>query len=141
MIALLGLSASTALAAAPEGAQKAPLFGPNYTVSGFDCSTGAFPTPKTFGFVVLNTPGNEMTVTGEVALKRAAKNTAYEVIDVQDIGGFCFNFVVGTITTNNKGNGNLHFAVERLTGSTEFWVALWNVPGEEFLGNSAVELD
>jgi hypothetical protein len=141
-LSLLGLSASTALAAAPEGAQKAPIFGPNASFSGITCETGAAPTPKTFGFVVLNTPGNEMTLSGEVALKRAASKTTYIVFDEQGVGGTCFTFFAGEITTNKKGNGNLHFTNERVPGSTKFFVTIFNLSNvEENYGSPAVELD
>ncbi len=141
-MSMLGLSASTALAAAPEGAQKAPLFGPNVFASGITCESGAAPTPKKFGFVVLDTPGNEMTLTGEVALKRAASNTTYGVFDAQDVGGLCSSFFAGEITTNKKGNGNLHFTGERIPGSTKFLVIMFNLANSaENYGSPAVELD
>src|SRR5438552_7317219 len=108
-MSLFALYASTALAQAPEGAQKAPLYGPE-AASGFSCEAGVFPTPKKFGFVVLNTPGNEATLSVEVALKRAAPNTEYTVFVDQSTGPFCaFSPASSNITTNKKGNGNLHF--------------------------------
>src|SRR5713226_5268094 len=96
------LSASGALAQAPEGAQKAPLYGPN-AASGFSCEAGVFPTPKTFGFVVLDTPGKEATVSVQVALKRAAPKTEYTVFVAQSMGSLCtFSFSSSNITTNKK---------------------------------------
>ena len=141
-LGLSALGASSALAAAPEGAQKAPLYGPN-AASGFSCESGVFPTPKQFGFVVLNTPGNEATVSVEVALKRAAPNTEYIHVFVdQSTGPFCtVSFATSNITTNKKGNGNLHFTVERVPTATKFWVGMTSASFSETIGSSSVELD
>ena len=140
---LVALSASPVLAQGHhhggkghKGAQKAPLYGPN---PGAPCPTGATATPQTFGFAVLNTPGDETTVTGEVSLKHAARNTTYEVVNNQDDSGFCAVIGVGNLTTNRKGNGSLHFTTARLPGSTRFWVTLKTAPEE--LNTPAVELD
>ena len=150
-LALSALGATPALAqrhhegkGAPEGAQKAPMFGPNVEQSGFTCEGGANPTPKTFGFVVLNTPGNDTTLSGELALKRAAPNTTYEVATEQSVvSPSCVSIptIVGTLTTNAKGNGNLHFTTERITEATKFWLVAPNATHTEFYGSSAVELD
>jgi hypothetical protein len=139
---LSALGASSALAQAPEGAQKAPLYGPE-AASGFSCEAGVFPTPKTFGFVVLNTPGSEATVGGEIALKRAAPNTEYSAFVEQATGPFCTGSPASrNITTNKKGNGNLHFSVERMPTATKFWVAIESTSNaSETIGSSSVELD
>ena len=140
-LALSALGASSALAAAPQGAQKAPIFGPNVENSGFTCKGGAAPTPKTFGFVVLNTPGNDTTLSGEVALKGAAPNTTYAVdVEKEVPPTLCFVSTVGAITTNKKGNGNAHFTVARPLG-TKFWIAVVNQVRHEVYGSPAVELD
>src|SRR6202007_2791760 len=108
--ALSAVGTSTALAqrhhagnGAPEGAQKAPLYGPAPTTN---CGSGAETTDKTFASAFSNTPGNEMTLSGEVSLKRAAPNTTYdiEVVEVTVVG--CSETSAGTITTNKRGNGN-----------------------------------
>lgn len=135
-VSLSAGGASSAAAQAPEGAQKAPMYGP---VSGSTCETGGLPTLQTFGFAVLNTPGDETTVTGEVSLKHAAPNTTYEVVNDQDISGLCMFIGVGNLTTNRKGNGNVRFTTERLPGSTRFWVTMKTAPEE--LTTPAVELD
>src|ERR1700740_265478 len=139
---LSALGASSALAEAPEGAQKAPLYGPE-AANAFSCEAGVFPTPKTFGFAVLNTPGNEATVSGEIALKHAAPNTEYIGVFVdQSTGALCTpSPVTGVITTNKKGNGNLHFSVERVPSATKFWVGMTSASGTETIGSSSVELD
>jgi hypothetical protein len=139
---LSALSASTALAQAPGGAQKAPLYGPQ-AANGFSCEAGVFPTPKKFGFVVLDTPGNEATVSGEIVLKRAAPNTEYVGVFVdQSNGPFCTGIPIGNnITTNKKGNGNLHFSVERVPSATKFWVGMTSATALETIGSSSVELD
>ena len=140
-LTLSAVGASSAVAAAPEGAQKAPLYGPK-AESGFSCEAGVFPTPETFGFVVLNTPGNETTVSGEVVLKHAAPDNTYPVVFVQQVAGsFCTvsNIVSTAFTTNKRGNANLHFRVLRDATATKFWVGIGFEPGT--FGSPAVELD
>jgi hypothetical protein len=138
---LSALGASSALAQAPEGAQKAPLYGPK-AGNGFSCEAGVFPTPKTFGFVVLDTPGNEATVSAQVALKRAAPNTEYSVFVAQNIPFGCVNIPASSnITTNKQGNGNLHVTVERVPTADKFWVGVASTSSQETIGSSSVELD
>jgi hypothetical protein len=142
-LSLSALGASSALAEAPEGAQKAPLFGPESI--GFLCFGGT-PTAETFGFVVLNTPGNESTLTGEVVLKRAAPNTTYNVADLQSQGGTsCAGaFRSGQeLHTNRQGNGTVKFSVERDPGFDEFSVAVstGQFPINNAFISPAVELD
>jgi hypothetical protein len=49
---------------------------------------------------------------------------------------------VGTITTNNKGNGNLHFTDEHVPGSTKFFVSVEILTGPpDFFASPSVELD
>jgi hypothetical protein len=148
-VSLSALYASPALArpghhhkrkGAPEGAQKAPLYGP---LTSLACG-GASPTPATFRFVVLDTPGNEMTVSAEVALKRAHPNESYFVSiwqapasgpgTCQSLGG------VGPFSTNSQGNGNFHITQPRLPGSTSFFVQVVSATSED-LASPAVELD
>jgi hypothetical protein len=137
-LTLSAVGAGSALAEAPEGAQKAPLFGPNPQG---DCETGAGATPKTFGFAVLNTPGNEMTLSGEVALKRATRETTYRVVAEQVIfARECAETEVGNITTNKEGNGDLHFSTERIPLATRFWVAIRREVTNTY-ASPAIELD
>jgi hypothetical protein len=137
---LSAVGASSALAEAPEGAQTVPLYGPKAEFEA--CAIGAAPTPNTFGFVVLNTPGNEMTLSGEVALKGAKPNTEFAVDVTEAIPpSFCVFKHLGTITTNTNGNGNLHFTDERSPGSTKFLVEIFKHANEEDFANSSVELD
>ena len=137
---LVALSASPALAQGHhhggkghKGAQKAPLYGPN---PGAPCPTGATATPQTFGFAVLNLPGDKTMVTGEVALKHGAPKTTYKVELAQDEPG-CNTTPVGELKTNAKGNGNLHFSTERVPGTTKFFIG---VLGPEEFSSPAVEL-
>jgi hypothetical protein len=139
--ALSALGASSALAQGPEGAQKAPLF--EQPAEPEDGCTAAGPPGKTSGFAVLNTPGNDMTVTGEVSLKRGAPNTTYDVIVEQhftpgELG--CAETFGGTLTTNNKGKGNAHVNLGRVPGTTTFSVELESGSEPEFV-SSEVELD
>jgi hypothetical protein len=138
-LSLSAVSASSALAEAPEGAQKAPLYGPA-AAAAFGCESGVLPTPETFGFVVLNTPGDETTVSAEVALKHAQPNTEYRLFVAQDTGPVCpFSFAGSNLTTNTEGNGNLYFTVERVPTATKFWVGIEG--GSQTYGSPAVELD
>jgi hypothetical protein len=128
-LTLSAVGAGSALAELPEGAQTAPLYGPFSSSGGIFCDTGALPTPETFGFVVLNTPGGDTTLTGEVALKHAAPNTTYvvEIIgaEVAPPHGCVTNFpLIGDITTNKNGNGNLHFTTDRRTVANKFFVTV-----------------
>ena len=103
---------------------------------------GVLPTPETFGFVILNTPGSETTVRGEVVLKHAAPDTTYPVVFVQQVeGSSCVvaNTVSNAFTTNERGNANLHFKVPRDPTATKFWVGIGLEPGT--FGSPAVELD
>jgi hypothetical protein len=134
-LTLSAVGASSVLAAAPEGAQKVPLYGP-FNPAGLNCATGGTPTPGTFGFAVLNTPGDETTLSGEIALKHVAPNATYPVDVLQD----CGSTFVGTITTNTKGNGNLEFTTERDPGTTEFIVDV-NAGTLEEIVSPVVELD
>jgi hypothetical protein len=138
-MSVFALSASTALAAAPEGAQKASL----YDIVGKEgnCTTGFPAVGATHGFVVLNTPGDESVVTGEVSLKRGSPNTTYNVFLYQDII-LCNFALVATLQTNGQGNGNAHFEVPRNPVATDFFVAVLHKspPISEF-GSPAVELD
>ena len=138
-LALSAVGTSSALAAAPEGAKKSPIFGPEVFASGVSCE-GAVATPQHFGFVVLDTPGNETTVSGEVSLKHVAKETTFVVELFQGAPSFaCMGEEVGKLTTNRNGNGNLHFTHARFPGSSEFFI-LAGTP-IEFLASHVVELD
>jgi hypothetical protein len=132
-LSLCAVGASSALAEAQKGAQKAPLYGPN---DGYYCYLGGFPTATTHGFVVFNTPDSRATLSGEVALKGAPPNATYQVVVVQYSSCLGTTF---TLTTNKQGNGNLHFTTERFPGSTGFFVDL-NRSFEEF-NSPIVELD
>lgn len=124
-----------------EGARKAPLYGPNIFASGYSCSTGATPTTPTFGFVILNTPGDEGTLTGEVSIKGASPNTTYSLADEQDPGN-CPNIVqFAMVTTNRQGNANVQFRVARRPSATRFWVGLEAGGFSQVYGSSAVPLD
>ncbi|HEV2980649.1 MAG TPA: hypothetical protein VGX51_04405 [Solirubrobacteraceae bacterium] len=141
-LALSALGVSSALAAAPKGAQKAPIYGPSPELT---CQGGAAPTPKTFGFVVLNTPGNETTVSGKVVLRHAPPNATYKLVVVgsSSDGGTCGPISEGILrlTTNKKGNGTLHFnGVKREEPvMVRFTVQLFT-ESEQF-ASSSVELD
>ena len=128
---------------APEGAQKVPLFGPFVHV--LVCPTGGPPTANTFGFAILDTPGNETRVSGVVAVKGAQPNTEYVVGVVEsENGSNCTGAVAGELHTNRVGNGNLEFNVERRPGATMFFASVARptlLGGKEQFASSPVELD
>jgi hypothetical protein len=131
---------------APEGAQKAPLFGPEGLPESFPgACEGGTTTAKTFGFAILNTPGNEATLSGIVALKGAAPNTTYNVAWDQASTFGCSGQFFAQLHTNGKGNGNLAFrGIERNPEATKFFVIVstgeFPVTNGAFISR-AVELD
>jgi hypothetical protein len=142
-LALSAVGASSGLAEAPEGAQKAPLYGPHAASSGFSCEAGVSPTLETFGFVVLNTPGNETTVSAQFVLKHAAPNTEYSFFFVEQVtGSSCTtSFTEKNVTTNARGHATLHFTVPREATATKFWAGFTGILTGETIGTPAVELD
>ena len=51
----------------------------------------------------------------------------YTVFVAQSMGSLCtFSFSTSNITTNKKGNGNLHFTVERVPTATKFSLVFRN---------------
>jgi hypothetical protein len=138
-LALSGLGASSALAEAPKGPQKTPIYSAEF---GLECANNVRP-PGTFGFAVLNTPGNEMKLSGDVALRHVLPNATYEVVAPQTspLIAVCPDPIVGSITTNEVGDGNLHFTVERFPPATEFWVQVLNPVTEEQFESTPVEVD
>jgi hypothetical protein len=141
-VALVALAASAALAAAPEGPQQRPLFGPEVTDS---CARGGFPTPKTFGFVVLNTPETtESTVIGRVVLTEATPNAKFAVDLVEgERPEKCQSLAVGKVATNGLGNAGLKFRHGRRAGTTIFWVSVHEESPrrKDVLASPAVALD
>jgi hypothetical protein len=118
----------------PEGAQKAPIF----SSTGADCRTGTAPTPPTFGFASLNTPGDETTITGVLALNGVAPKETYEVFV---LGVPCTAEVfAGALTTNMEGNGTLEFAVPRPSGAKFYVEARASLRFEPY-GSPPVKLD
>src|SRR5437899_5326718 len=132
----------------PQGAAKEPLF----NTAAFFCSTGAIPTSTTtFGFVILNTHGpadalgKDSVVSAEVAIKDGIHNATYQIFLAQHPGN-CPNMVsVGTVTTNDQGNGNGHAEVSRISTATNFWVAAVDLAhpldSRSVLASSAATLD
>jgi hypothetical protein len=144
--ALLGAGMAAAISvgvagASAEGARKAPLYGPNIVASGFSCTTGAAPTAATFGTVVVNTPGPDGVLTGEVSIKGGSPNTTYSVADEQDPGGCVSIIQIASLTTNGQGNANVHFRVARVPSATRFWIGLEAGGFSQVYGSSAVSLD
>jgi hypothetical protein len=95
---------------------------------------------------VLNTPGNETTLSAVVSLNGAAPNATYHVGAVQGPRlPHCISIpsTTAVLHTNGRGNGTVEFSGERLPfGTTTFFVEMTNEanPFEEF-ASPAVELD
>jgi hypothetical protein len=144
-VALVMLGVATTALGASKGPQKATIFGPEVEETGNTCSGGATATAKTFGSVVLDTPGDESRVTGKFTLKRATPNAKFQVtlVEKQPEQLECQSFFVGTITTNKKGNAKFRFAAKRpFAVPTQFWVTVVEEsPFVELLASSSVELD
>jgi hypothetical protein len=148
-VALVTVDLESTALGAPKGPQKATIFGPEVEATGNTCAGGATATAQTFGSVVLDTPGAETTVTGKLALKRGTPNARFQVdlVEREPEGLGCRNLLVGTISTNKKGNAKFQFTAKRLSAPvpTRFWVTVLEELVEEspseLLASSAVELD
>lgn len=116
------------------GAGKAPLYN---APSNYTCPTGAVPAPSDpiFGFAVINT-NSSGNLEVEVSVKGGVPNTTYDLYVNQDPGG-CPTVATGTLTTNNKGNGNGHVQIAQVTGATNYWVSA--VGGGQVLRSTAVQ--
>jgi hypothetical protein len=144
VVLTLGIT-GTALAA-PKGPQKARIFGPETEETGATCAAGATATPSTYGSVVLDTPADETTVTGKIALKGATPSAMFQVtfVETEPSGVECKSFFVGTLKTTKRGSAKLRFSAKRAPafGPTRYWVTLAEAsPFAELLASSAVELD
>ena len=119
--ALATAGAGVASAQAGNGAQKAGLAAKSALLTCTAATPAESGTQTANGFVVLNAPGQPAKdakngkaarpdgtrkLVGEVALKNAAQNTAY---DVHIVTGSGCGQRIGTLTTNAQGSGNLSF--------------------------------
>ena len=133
---------SIALAVSLSALYTSPAPAQRHRHAGKGAAGGAHKTPiirVTFGFAILK----KVTVAGEVALTRMAPNTTYEitVFESPALTSPWTPIVAGAITTNNVGNGNLAINVERIPGSTTFFVAAMPQGVGQTDDSSAVELD
>ena len=132
-IAIGSLLAVTALPTLAAN-DKAPLYGPNDVA--FTCPTGGAVTPSTFGFVNINPQNGQLQV--EVAVKGAEPNTTYDIYVNQDPGG-CPTVKIGTMTTNNQGNGNVHLSVPQVPGAVNYWASAVSEITNNVLRSPAVQ--
>ena len=138
-LALVGIMVVPALAGPPAGAGagKAPL----YDSSGFTCPGGAFATEgPTFGFVIMNTNARGDLIV-QVSLKGATPDATYNIWVNQDPGTCPLSLPTApdALTTNGRGNGNVHVKVLREAGADNFWVSADG--GGPVLRSTAVTLD
>jgi hypothetical protein len=105
-----------------KGARKAPIF------------------RVTFGFRILK-PTHKLT--GAVGFKQMAPNTTYEiaVFESPTVTAPWTPISAGALTTDSLGNGNLAINVERIPGSTAFFVAAVPQGRGQTYSSSSVELD
>jgi hypothetical protein len=146
VVTVLALGVAPPALGAPKGAQKAAIFGPEVEESGNTCSGGAAATPSAFGSVVLDTPGNETTVTGKLAIRGATPSATFQVtfVEREQTGLGCRSFFVGTLKTSKRGSAKFRFAANRAPafGPTRYWATVAEEsPFAELLASSAVELD
>jgi len=107
------------------GAAKMPLWNSTGEANvGYACADGALKTDDgPYGFVILNTDASGMLIV-EFALKGATPNTVFTLYVNQIVDGNCtFPNMVGTLTTNDQGNGNAHFNLPRRVDADKFWVS------------------
>jgi hypothetical protein len=139
------LAVSGTALAAPRGAQKAAIYGPEVEATGNSCAGGAAPTASAFGSVALDTPGNETAVTGKLAIRGASPSAAFQVtfVEKEPTALECRSFFVGTVKTTKRGTAKFRFTAARAAlGPTRFWVTLAEEsPFTELLASSSVELD
>jgi hypothetical protein len=146
VVALMVVGAAGPALGAPKGAQRAAMFGPEVESTGNTCSAGATPTPSTYGSVVLDTPGDETTVTGKLAIKHATPGATFQVtfVEMEQTSLACKSFFVGTLTTSKRGSAKFRFTAGRTStlSATRYWVTVAEEsPFAELLASPAVELD
>lgn len=106
-----------------QGAQKTALVRVDGDQNSCDNSGGG--AGSATGFAILNAPGKVGSVSkivGEVSLKNAEPNTAFEVDLAMD--GTCTPAAM--LTTNTVGNGNAHINIA-FGSASQYWVVLRNV--------------
>ena len=116
---------------------SAPLYGPNANF--VSCSAGGTATPKKFGSVRINVSSSQ--VLAKVSIRRGLPSTTYDLWLNQDPGGCP---VVGgpnggQLKTDSKGNGWAWVLVNRVPGSTKFWISATG--GGQVLRSPAVSGD
>ena len=110
-----------------NGAGKAPMYVGSQTTN-WTCPSGAFPIGETFGFVVMNINA-EGTLIGTVSLKGAQPGLTYTVAIVWDAipspsgAQTCDDTpILGFLTTDAEGNGNLKFEISGVPPQGQVWV-------------------
>ncbi len=123
-VALVGLLAATAFPAFAAN-DKLTMYG-SFTGN---CSTGATGGVAE-GFANLNEV--DTTINGVVSLKGASPNSTYIVYLVAQT---CASTILGTITTNGQGNGNLSVEKTPAPGTPEWTIVAGNlaVPSDVLL--------
>ena len=128
MTIVAGFAGSASVADA--AAQKADL----HKVGPFpanQCAISA--TGAVEGFVVVNETERAEALIVEVSLKGGAPNKTYSVALVQCRGTtFVARNVLGTLTTNGEGHGNLHGTAVERAAATSALVTLAPVTGQRF---------
>jgi hypothetical protein len=114
------LAIVTAMAAAPasKGVEKARLFAGGDT----SCAAGALTTTGTsYGKVLFNAVGKDgATLLVVFQLRTAEPSTAYDLYVRQSAGG-CDLPKVGSVVTDETGNGTFQVRMPRVSGATTAW--------------------
>jgi hypothetical protein len=133
LIAILATGALTAQALAHERTvrHKEPLM----HTAAVNCNNGAAPGPLTKSYIVLSSHVDDSTaiVAAKVKLRHADPETTYDVYLAQTPitpnNPTCYpGVVIGTIKTNEDGNGHGYFAAPRYSTTTGAFVTVLDNP-------------
>lgn len=143
IVTSLGVAGAGVAAAGGNGAQKAGLAEKSALLACSPATAAESGQQTANGFVVLNAAGRPAKqgkkaredgtrkLVGTVALKNAAGSASY---DVHVATSGCGDRI-GTLTTNDQGNGNLSFSEEQLGAGTYYVLLVQRpLPGVPVLG-------
>ena len=91
-----------------------------------------------FGFATLkkNVMGN---MTFDILLKKLKPNTAYNIWVNQYPAHRLLSEPTGIVTTDARGKGNISVSVERIAGTSGFWITVTG--GKEIFKSAAIDIN